>query len=249
MKNRCLDELIEQNKIYLYLTEKMDIPKSLYSSSISTVCENMNWNCSWIESLLKAYDDSCEFPHEEFQKFSVNEILNYLKLTHEFYLDKKLPEIEQTALQVFIKYNDSHQTLGLLCLFFADYKRKLEDHINYEEKELFPYILKLSKLNKNSTEEEILNVLSSFSIRQFISNHTKIEDELQEVRKIILKYSGNKSTPLPYRIFLSQLHHFEIELAKHAMLEDEVLIPMVIAKESQLLTQAARMTLSKHNFS
>lgn len=248
MKNACFNELIEQNQIYLYLTEKLDIPKSFYSSNIPNVCNSMNLNYSLIESLLKTYDDTYEFPYDEFNKIPLDEILNYLELTHQFYLNKKLPKIEQTALQVFKKYNSSHQLLSLLCLFFNDYKNRLQEHIRYEEKEFFPYIVRLSKLNKQSTEEEIMHVLNSFSVRQFINNHTKIEDELQEVRKVIVKHTNSRSTPLPYRIFLSQLQNFEVELTKHALLEDEILIPMVIAKESQLLNEAAKTTLKKNNF-
>lgn len=243
-------ELIESNRIYQFFTEKMDVPIGLYNKPIKDVCHKMKLNAELIDALLKSYDDNFEFPYKKLNSFGVHELLAYLKLTHRFYLTKKLPEIEQSTLHVFDKYSSSHQLLVFLCVFFCDYKKKLEDHINYEEQKLFPYIQKLIQLdNGNETSENILIVLNSFSAKSFIQNHSPIEDELHEVRKTILKYTETKATPLPYRVFLSQLQYFEIELCKHAMIEDNVLIPKVIELEAKLLKKADGVTLNKLNFS
>lgn len=248
MRNTCFHELIEQNEMYLFLTEKLEIPKSQFSTPIGNLCQMKSWDFHWIKSLLKSYDDNLEFPINELQKVSPKELLKYLQITHQYYLNKKLPELEQSIFQVFGKFNETYPLLSVLCLFFNDYKKRLEKHILFEEAELFPYIKKLNELTTQNSENEILAVLSTFSVTTFINSHTKIEDELQEVRQLILKYSNGKSTPLPFRIFLSQLQHFEIELTRHALLEDEVLIPLVIQKESELLTHAAKITLNKNKF-
>lgn len=249
-RQSCFNELIEHNRIYQYFTDKMDVPSHLYKERIPKVCEAMDLNYELMQAILKTYDDSSEFPYREMEKFSIAEVLNYLKLTHKFYLNKKLPEMEQTAIQVFRKYNDTHTLLSLLCMFFTDYKKKLEEHIRYEERRLFPYIEKLIEIDSNGVgQQEILMVLNAFSAKSFIENHTNIEDELQEVRKTILKYTEHEKTPLPYRVFLSQLQYFEIELCKHALMEDNILIPRVIELEAHLLKKAASATLTKHNFS
>lgn len=221
----CFRELIESNLAYHLNTDKADVPD--------------HFRYELIQSVIKTYDENFDFPYHEFEKFSVMEILNYLRLTHIYYIQKKLPEIEQTVFQIFQKYNDTHKLLALLCLFFTDYKKKLEEHISFEEQKLFPYIEKLEALNPDSSSNvEISDVLNSFSARQFLNTHGPIEDELQDVRQTILKYTGNQSTPLPYRIFLSQLKYFEIELCRHAMLEDGVLMPRIIQKEALLFKKA-----------
>jgi len=243
-------ELIESNRIYQFFTDKIDLPLDLYNKPIKDVCHEMDLDKNLINSLLQSYDDNYEFPYDELNTFSITDLLTYLRLTHRFYLSKKLPEIEQTVVHIFNKYNHSHKMLVYLCIFFCDYKKKLEEHINFEEKKLFPYIQKLTDLeNANETSENVFMVLNSFSAKAFIQNHTQIEDDLQEVRKTILKYTESKATPLPYRVFLSQLQYFEVELCKHAMLEDNVLIPKVIELEAALLKKAASATLNKLNFS
>ncbi len=225
-------ELIEHNLIYQYFTDKLDIPADSYKKPISVVCDEQRLNTSLIQVLLKAYDETLEFPYAELARFSIHEILNYLKLTHRYYLTKKLPEIEQTILHLNDHYQTSHQLLVALCFFFIDYKKKLEEHIRYEEKHLFPYIEDLIR-GKLATDRKRL-----FSAKVFTENHTDIESDLNKVRQTILEFTGSQKTPLPYNVFLSQLHYFEIDLCKHAKIEDEVLIPMVIKLEGQLLTDS-----------
>ncbi len=60
------------------------------------------------------------------------------------------------------------------------------------------------------------------------------EDELKEVNEIINKYSKNENPPLPYRIFLNQVQIFELELRKHAIIEDHVLLPLVLELEKKV---------------
>lgn len=241
-----IKELVENNFVYQLLSDKLDIPAKDHYKTIEQVCTEKKMSVKLVETLIKAYDDSSEFPYNELNDLSVVELVSYLQKSHKFYLEKKLPEIEQTAIQVFNKYNDSHPLFAYLCLFFTDYKKRIEQHIKFEEEKLFPYIINLIKVDSaKASQTDIFVVLNAFSTCKFIQNHTHIEDELQEVRKIILKYSPQNKLPLPYKVFLNQLHYFEVELTKHAMIEDEVLIPKVIELEAHLLKKAAAMSFSK----
>lgn len=114
-----------------------------------------------------------------------------------------------------------------MCHYFVEFKNKLVEHIKFEEKILFPYIQKLISFSVETSDEEIISLIESFSTKTFIEKHTDIEEDLVLVRKTIVSYSETKKTPLPYNIFLSQIKHFEIDLNKHAMIEDQILIKKV----------------------
>lgn len=235
-KENTIQELVDNNFVYQLLSDKLDIVSSDHSKTFAQVCAEKKLNTRLVESLVKAYDDSYEFPYAELNQLSISELVQYIQASHRYYLQKKLPEIEQTAVHVFRKYNDTHPLFAYLCLFFTNYKKKLEAHIRYEEETLFPYIKSLLDVSEpDCSETDILIVLRSFSTSVFIQNHSHIEEELQEVRKIILKHSPENRLPLPYKVFLNQLHYFEIELTKHAMVEDEVLMEKVIRLEAGLL--------------
>ena len=223
-----VNDLIDNSKMLQLITERLDTtPKT---KSIT----HLEMNPELIALILDLYNDDEDFPFEKMQKFSVEDILDYLQATHQYYLSKRLPEIEQSLLHIFSKYGQSHQLLASLAIFFNDYKNKLVDHIRMEEKQLFPYIRRVIIASKvKPVCAESLELDPAFSIEKFISSHSPIEDELKEVSEIIKKYSNDEATPLPYKVFLNQVELFELELRKHAIIEDHVLVPMVIELEKK----------------
>jgi regulator of cell morphogenesis and NO signaling len=248
-KENTIQELVDNNALYHLVTDKLDIPSGDYNKTLKQLCSERNMSYSFIEKILKAYDNSCEFPYTELNEYSLLELVSYLQKSHNFYLKKKLPEMELTAISVFNKYNDTHTLISYLCLFFNDYKKRIIEHIKFEEARLFPYVINLLNVDSGGYDQNyIFSVLNSFSAKQFLQNHTHIEDELQEVRKVILQYSEKKESPLPFKIFLTQLQNFEIELTKHAIIEDEIFMPKVIELEAHLLKKAAKSTLSNNKF-
>jgi regulator of cell morphogenesis and NO signaling len=227
-----VNDLIDSSKMLQLITERLDTTPN------NKVFKNLEMNHELIELILDLYNDDEGFAYEKMQKFSVEDILSYLQLTHKYYLNKKLPEIEQSLLHIFSKYGQSHQLLASLAIFFNNYKNKLIEHIRMEEKELFPYIRKIIVASKiKSVCAESLEIDNDFSIEKFISSHSPIEDELKEVSQIIKQYSNDKLIPLPYKVFLNQVELFELELRKHAIIEDHVLVPMVIELEKKIKIQ------------
>lgn len=234
MDSKTHNELISRNKTYQLVTERLDIPSVGTGENLA---ESLQLNNELIELILDLYDseNDPEFSYLQMRKFSIREILNYLQASHRFYLTKKIPEIEQSLLHIFSKYGQTHSLLASLALFFNDYKNKLIAHFRMEEREFFPYIKKLIKAsNGEMTPDAVTDLLNNNSIDSFNENHDPIEDELQEVREIISKHSDQKSTPLPYRVFLNQVEIFEQELRKHAIIEDHVLVPMALELEKKL---------------
>jgi regulator of cell morphogenesis and NO signaling len=188
-----------------------------------------NENTGLIELVLGLYENGEEISLETIQNISLTEVLNYLKATHQHYLTKKLPEIEQSLLHFLNKYGQENQLLTQLALFFNAYKKHLIEHIVMEERELFPYIQSLVENSSNPNVKKIPN--PTFRIQTFIDAHSPIEDELQEVNQIIRSYVTNQEIPLPYQIFLNQVEIFELELRKHAIIEDSVLVPLALDLE------------------
>lgn len=189
-----------------------------------------------INQLLALYDDdTSEDKIKDIRKFSLKEILSYLQASHNYYLTKKLPEIEQSIQQIFTKYAQSNQLLVTLVYFFNHYKEHLIEHIKLEEKVFFPYIRKLIRAKEKETStEELDNLLSNNEVKMFNEQHDPVEDELKQVSQIVREYTQDQELPLPFRVFLNQVEIFELDLRKHALIEDYVLIPMVKELEKDL---------------
>ncbi len=226
----ALNDVFENGKIYQLVTDRFQGGLSQNEVSEKTI----DMNPELIELILDLYNNDEDFPFEKIKKFSIEEILAYLQATHRFYLTKKLPEIEQSMVHIFSKYGQSHQLLASLAYFFNDYKNKLIEHIRMEEREFFPYIKQLIEASDAPLEVRQSLKNNHLSIKEFIEGHASIEDELQEVSHLIKRYSGNEPLPLPFKIFLNQVEIFELELRKHAIIEDHVLVPMAQELEKRL---------------
>ena len=183
-------------------------------------------------ALVEVFEDQTVFKPTNFDRFSLRVIIDYLRKTHSYYLDKKLLEIEQSIHLLVNAYSGAHPLLVLLHNFYTDYKGHLSRHIEMEERELLPYIIELEQAFEANQK---LKAAPSMTVKKFISQHHDTEKDLEEVRKTILSYSPPEGNQTLYRILLSQLQVFEKDMAVHAQIEDDVLLPRALALEHKLL--------------
>jgi regulator of cell morphogenesis and NO signaling len=181
-----------------------------------------------------AREGVAEFPKELIRQVAIPDMLQALKKSHGNYLNIKLPEIEQSIYNLYSKQADSDNVLLMLCGFFISYQKKLVAHIQYEEVFLFPYIESLLELQKSGVPID-RERFGNFTLKQFFENHSNLEEDLNEVRNKITENIAGLKTPLAFRIFMTQLEHFEKDLAIHAVLEDDVLLPRLVELEVHLL--------------
>lgn len=200
-----------------------------------TELKNLNIDIDFIHALIQAFEDEKAFSEDIFSKFSLQTILDYIHRTHQYYLTKKLCEIEQSIDILLKDYSNNHPLLHILNNFFNDYREGLTAHIHAEEAELIPYIKILLQVeNNNAASEKFLNAISKFSVQTFIDHHQDTEKDISNVQQAILQYHPPVTNQTPYRILLSQLQTFEHDLAIHALIEDHVLIPRVLRLEKKL---------------
>jgi regulator of cell morphogenesis and NO signaling len=188
--------------------------------------KRMDIDQQFIYTLLQTFEDEKSFSEEEYNKFPLEIIIDYIHRTHRYYLTKKLYEIEQTINILVKDYSDNHPLLEVLNTFFKDYSSSLKAHVQAEEQELLPYIKSLIEAqNKKENLETLRTILKNYSLQTFIQTHQDTEQDLSLVRDAILNYQAPKTNQTPYRILLSQLETFEKDLAIHALIEDKILIP------------------------
>jgi regulator of cell morphogenesis and NO signaling len=234
MNPRTYEELISTTKMYELITERLD------ESSLpeKQTFEGIELNHELVELILDLYDNDsdADFFHQKLRKFSLEEIVTYIQASHRYYLTKKVPELEQSLLHIFSKFGQTHQLLASLALFFNQYKNKLVRHFKLEESLVLPYIKKMILADRGLMgKEELTALFASQSIRAFTDHHDEVEEELKEVSVIIHNFvEQGEQPPLPYRIFLNQVELFEMELRKHALIEDHVLVPLAEELEKKL---------------
>ena len=104
-------------------------------------------NAEFVFALLEVFQEPKSFSKTNFEHFKLEIIVDYIRKTHDYYLQRKLLEIEQTIHHLLKSYPEAHPLLVILSDFYAEYKSHLTNHIEAEETQLLPYILHLERVD------------------------------------------------------------------------------------------------------
>jgi regulator of cell morphogenesis and NO signaling len=234
-KSTSIKEIVSGNKILESVIDRFGFERSIYHQPLIKVCNQHGADPEFVIQVIKAFSDNFPFPNQELLLFPITLIIDYLKKTHTYYLDKKIPEIELSFTTLSRDYAYSHPQLLVLAKLFMEYKKELVEHIDYEEYVLFPYILELTKVKEQGKSLTGFG-LDKYSIAHFNEEHHHEEEILTKIRETIEARFKNIKTPLPFRIFLNQIAALENDLLTHSRIEDKILFPKALELEKELKT-------------
>lgn len=236
-----LAELLVKNHHLLSIINRFDIKLGFGEKTIAQICADYTINVDFFLEIVNSFNDTNYFPKRELEKFPLSLIIDYLRKTHRFYLERKIPEID-ALIQNLIDGSEKehHKSIALIQKFYREYKDELILHIEREEKEVYPYILKLEKMYLVSDYNEVVKAfVQAYSIKQYLSEHDDIAEALLDLKSLLIKYlPPQENERLCYKI-LAQLDHLEQDIIDHSLLEDKVLVPRVIRMEELMRQKMA----------
>ncbi|MDR1758467.1 MAG: hemerythrin domain-containing protein [Bacteroidales bacterium] len=208
--------LVETDHRLLLLLPRFNIELGFGEQSIRTACQKHDIDTDFFLMICNIYSFEDYMPDEETaQKVDVCQLIAYLSKSHGYYLNHRLQAINR-ELQAIIKNGEkAHATI--LTRFFKEYEKEISDHFTYEENVVFPYILGVAGGHKNT----------DYRIDKFEENHTNINDKLSDLKNILIKYLPETSALEERMNLIFNIFSFELDLRKHTLLEDWILVPKV----------------------
>lgn len=163
---------------------------------------------------------------------SIPTLLQYLKSSHQYYIEFALPHIrEQLASSI-----DESDNLGKLMIkLFDEYAGTIKRHMKFEEKTVFPYVDVLLKGEATG----------DYDIQTYSKHHDQTEEQLGEVKDIIVKYlpvDAYHNNQLAGALY--DIYNCEEWLKQHAMVEDHIFIPAIKRLEERLQKNDVSMKIS-----
>ena len=156
---------------------------------------------------------------------NVDQLIAYLKNSHSYYLENRMFSIQEQLKEISEGCEQQHQQI--LNLFFNEYKNEVIRHFDYEEVTVFPYI---SNMVKGARPED-------YEIGVFRENHSNIDDKLNDLKNIIMKYlPGDTLSDMRIRVLFG-IFALEEDLSKHSLIEDKILVPLVMKLEQRYAKQ------------
>jgi len=215
-------DLVLENYHLISILPRFGIELGFGEKSVEEVCAVYHVSLPFFLMVCNIYTYVDYFPvHENINIEHIEGMLPYLANSHHYYLQERIPHIE-SHLQKIANACSSKQG-AILMRFFAEYKDEVISHFNYEEEVVFPYIEGLWA-GKDA---------SNYAIRQYEETHSNVEEKLEDLINIIIKYLPSNVLPKEKASVLSDIFLLAADLNKHALIEEKILIPYVESIERQ----------------
>ncbi len=220
-ENMKMADLVLGNSKLLLMFPRFGMALGFGDHSIAEVCAMNNVSTPFFLMICNVYcnDDYTPSP-EDIANVDLKALINYLLESHKYYLNERLPHIEEHLDRIIKACNPKYG--NMLHRFFEEYKNEVVDHFVYEEKNVFPYLQQL--VNQN--------VKTDYKIRVFHENHTNIEDKLSDLMNILVKYLPADVFPKERIEIALDINELSADLMSHTLIEERVLIPFVESLEA-----------------
>jgi regulator of cell morphogenesis and NO signaling len=234
--------VIHLNYLLLPILTRFNISLGFGDKTVDEICQENNVNIDFFLEIFNSYHDKSYFPKKQLQDFPVGLMVQYLRKTHDYYLNEKIPEIEEMINELIKScVPENRKNLELIKKFFLDYKHELSVHIGREDDKTLPYILEVENaFNTGTVPETLIRQMEQYSIEDYAMEHDNVEDKLFDLKNIIIKYLPPIKNRELCNTILFELFRLESDLNDHARMEDKVLTPKVRYMERKLMKKSVR---------
>lgn len=240
-ENLPMADAVLENHQMIDLLPRFGIPLGFGERTVREVCEEHNVDTLFFLEIVNAKIGDDFHSLKELARFPVSSVVGYLKNTHNIYLETDVPRIEKQILELICNSSLSEEKKNLVTTFFNDYKKEFIEHLNKEEFEVLPYCLEVEKQSaKEVPDPRFAAGIHINSIDKFAREHDRLEDSLQNLAKLIVKYLPPFDDLDLCNSILSQLFTLHDDLIDHARIEDMVLVPRIAALEQTIMERTGK---------
>lgn len=206
--------LIRDNYNLLQSLGSFGISLGFGDKTVRQVCEEQNVDTytflAVVNFTINGYRD-----FDDASRLSMPTLLQYLKASHDYFIDFQLPFIRKELVDAL---DENNNLARLIMKLYDEYARSIMAHMKYEEKYVFPYVEVLMQNQQ----------VPDFAIDMYSKHHGQESTKLRELKSIIIKYlpsDGLHNNQLSATLY--DIYNNEEWLALHAEVEDHIFIPAV----------------------
>jgi len=205
-------DLVTSHYTLLQAMSRFGIAPGFGDKSIGEVCAEHKVDATTFLAVVNLMLHPSLIP--DIEAVSVRALTDYLHNAHRYFLDFRLPSIRRKLIEAV---NCSQNDVAFAILrYYDDYCAEVNRHMEYEEQTVFPYVEALLSGSRQN----------DYSIAVFRSQHDRIEEQLRELKNIIIKYypsgTSNELNDVLYDIYTC-----EQELRSHNDIENDLFVPAV----------------------
>ena len=195
---------------------RMGIPFGFGEETVEEVCRRQDIDPETFLLICSVHASDGGRPSKErIRKADLKDVLKYLRRSHTYYMEVAMKELTDALVALTEPCGERHKST--IRKFFNEYKDELFKHLEYEEDIVFPQA------------EAALHHGHSVS-DDYGENHSHVEEKLEDLKNLIMKYLPPVCGQQEIYRALTCIFTLQEDLARHILVEDGILVPIVNRK-------------------
>jgi len=227
--NDSLAELISEDRRLLQVMSRFGIALGFGDKTVAEVCHDNGVDTETFIAVSNFISQGIRPSFDEFSSLKASSLLIYLRNSHSFFLDFKLPNIRRK----FVDAVDcsTHNEVGFLILkFFDDYVSEIKKHQAYEADHFFSYVEGLIQGKRSA----FMSVQHFEDDQEHNSHDQLIAQRMMDLKNIIIRYSPSSLNRELLNDALLHLFEFESDYESHTQVENTLFFPVVSVLETMV---------------
>ncbi len=201
--------------------------------TISEACERKKVDTNTLINELK---NTLTNPEQniDFNAWELDLLADYIEKTHHRYVVSKIEEIKPFLNKVVRVHGEHNPELKEIELLFNQSSQELTQHMQKEERVLFPFIRNMvaAKLDKKPMQQPPFGTVEN-PISMMKHEHQNEGERFEKIAELADNYNPPSHACNTYRVTFALLKEFEDNLHQHIHLENNILFPKAIELEKE----------------
>jgi regulator of cell morphogenesis and NO signaling len=202
--------------------------------TVRQACEEKGIDATKVEQELQHPEKLEAADRNAYNDWSLGFLADFIINNHHGYIRKNLPDLRGYAKKVAQVHGGHHPELLTIRQNLEEINDELLDHIEHEERVLFPYVKSLAEAAardqrpaKKQEQQELKSLLGDLE-----KEHAFIGEAFERIRELSNNYRVPDDGCSSYQLLFKMLPDFEEDLHQHIHLENNILFPKAIALET-----------------
>ncbi len=200
--------------------------------TVKEACTEKGIDSTKVEKELQQADKNITGRPLPYNEWGLDFLADYIVNMHHSYVRKNLPEIRKYALKVAEVHGDRHPELISIRQLVEQLYEELGEHLDKEEKQLFPLVKRLVSGNTGDGVTQAVSVKNA--VQAMETEHVSAGSCLEDIRALSSDYNLPEDACASYGLLFKMLEEFEDDLHLHVHLENNILFPKAVALEEKL---------------
>ena len=199
---------------------RMGIPFGFGDETVEEVCRRQDIDPETFLLICSVHASDGLPPKDRIRKADLRDVLKYLRRSHTYYMEVAMKELTDALVALTEPCGERHKST--IRRFFNEYKDELFKHLEYEEDTVFP-------------QAEAALHHGAFAAGDYEENHSHVEEKLEDLKNLVMKYMPPVCGQQEIFRALTCIFTLQEDLAKHILVEDGILVPIVNRKMNTTL--------------